>query len=418
MSSDLGGEGQSQRVLEDRVRRMLCPELEPEIIGVTATEWQEMNESEVERGADEARRQLDLFVSRVLDAARSHQMREEMEKSRREKNLRVFKCSSCGNAVPGNFLEVEGSIICQGVDGGGCGLELVNNKPHEGNFYRSFEGEDDRSHHGKGFDPLFSEAWNSRMSSNIEDAKNIGQLKAAIQKVDDDQSSANRELDDRSTREAYKDKHKNQSFAIMSDTASNLLLHPRVLERAKFVFAKFREDRDKVQRPNLVLAACLVAALRESEKLALTEDPEEAERLVADPTVLAEREQHMMEERRKRLAGIEQGNATRKRERELAVAEVSAAPYVPMAKWDDAKVREWVESNVAAVEVASGGGGTAQRDVAWLGNFMKCLSTPAKTPVSTPGQCLMFANTMKLISCSSGDELAANHLFLALKVTP
>ena len=30
----------------------------------------------------------------------------------------------------------------------GCGFEVVFRKPHEGNFYRSFEGEEDRSHHG------------------------------------------------------------------------------------------------------------------------------------------------------------------------------------------------------------------------------------------------------------------------------
>jgi hypothetical protein len=417
--------------LEDRLRRMMCPELEPEIVGVTAAEWAELEDSEIESGADEARRQLNSTVSRVLDAARSYQMREDLEKSRRAKNLRVFKCTSCGNAVPGNFLEVEGSIICQGTDARGCGLELVNNKPHEGNFYRSFEGEDDRSHHGKGFDPLFSEAWNSRMGSTIENVKNAGKLKAVMQKVEEDQSSTTREVDDRSTREAYKDKHKNQAFAIMSDTVANLSLHARVLERAKYIFAKFREDRDKVQKQNLVLAACLVAALRESEKLSLAEEPEEARPSLttADPAVLAEREQHMMAERRKRLADIEQGNAKRKRERESEVAEVSAAPYVPMAKWDDAKVRQWLAGaaasavqpdTLAAWELkARGGGGAATAaheggQPAWLDAFMQRLLAPGKTP----GQCLVLANTFKyglksLGACSL--SLSLSILFLPMK---
>jgi hypothetical protein len=76
--------------------------------------------------------------------------RQNEEKERQEKNLFKFRCPTCKNKDQVQFREVEGSVICLGVDGlGSCGLEIINHRPHEGNFYRSFEGEEDRSHHGK-----------------------------------------------------------------------------------------------------------------------------------------------------------------------------------------------------------------------------------------------------------------------------
>jgi hypothetical protein len=56
--------------------------------------------------------------------------------------LSPHRCKKCGNKDQLRFLEIEGSMICKGVnDETGCGYELINYKQHEGNFYRSFEGQ-------------------------------------------------------------------------------------------------------------------------------------------------------------------------------------------------------------------------------------------------------------------------------------
>lgn len=74
-----------------------------------------------------------------------------------------------------------------------------------------------------------------------------------------------RDADDRTTRESYKDKHKQKAFDAMKDCGLSLSLHPRVVDRATWLFTDFRDDRDKVQKDRLVWAACLVGALRETE---------------------------------------------------------------------------------------------------------------------------------------------------------
>jgi hypothetical protein len=88
--------------------------------------------------------------SPISPAVHSFARRQNEEKERQAKNLNKFSCPKCKNKDQVNFREVEGSVICLGIDGlGSCGLEIINHRPHEGNFYRNFEGEEDRSHHGK-----------------------------------------------------------------------------------------------------------------------------------------------------------------------------------------------------------------------------------------------------------------------------
>ena len=98
-------------------------------------------------------------------------------------------------------------------------------------------------------------------------------LMATIKAIEEGALEMDRREDDRSTRESYKDKHKDKAFAMMKNAKSNLQLHHRPVERAQELFSAFRNAREKVQKENLVIAACLVLAHREvrvSETLTLS----------------------------------------------------------------------------------------------------------------------------------------------------
>ena len=231
--------------LESAILKILCPELALEQLEVSALEWQALGPPERQRGEDAAHRLLEGAIYKIVEAGHAARRKQDEVKERQQKNAVVFRCPACRNQDQAKFREVEGAVICQGIDEKGCGREIIGHRPHEGNFYRSFEGEDDRSHHGKPFNPLFSEAFNSRISCSIEGVgiKAGAKIKAAMNKVEEELSYKERDSDDRRTRDSYKDKHKNKTFLKMADVANNLSLHPRVVERAQWYFAMFRDDR-------------------------------------------------------------------------------------------------------------------------------------------------------------------------------
>jgi hypothetical protein len=65
---------------------------------------------------------------------------------------------------------------------------------------------------------------------------------------------------DRRTRIGYKDKQKKDAFMQMAHVGDALSLHEAVVQRAKELFAGFRDDRELVQQFKGVIAACLCEA--------------------------------------------------------------------------------------------------------------------------------------------------------------
>eukprot|EP00615_Pteridomonas_danica_P010977 CAMPEP_0114342354 /NCGR_PEP_ID=MMETSP0101-20121206/9738_1 /TAXON_ID=38822 ORGANISM="Pteridomonas danica, Strain PT" /NCGR_SAMPLE_ID=MMETSP0101 /ASSEMBLY_ACC=CAM_ASM_000211 /LENGTH=362 /DNA_ID=CAMNT_0001476423 /DNA_START=218 /DNA_END=1303 /DNA_ORIENTATION=- len=253
--------------MEDKIRKILVPELELELMDVTALQWEELSQNEKEQCEAKSKQLLESTISKILDVEEQEIQNKVQEKQR--KNTFRYRCTKCPNRDQKRFVEIEGSIICCGInDKQGCGYEMINYKQHEGNFYRSFAGEDDRSHHGKPFNPLYSEAWNSRISSSSDslEKESASKFKATIAKVEDDLDKVNRDVDDHRTRDSYRDKHKSKVFESMKDVISNLCLHSSIEKRAQYLFSIFRDDRDRVQREKLVTAACLVIAYRENVK--------------------------------------------------------------------------------------------------------------------------------------------------------
>lgn len=144
---------------------------------------------------------------------------------------------------------------------------------HEGSQYRKFEGEEDRNHHGDAPNPLFSDSHNMSTtlggvsfqpgagmggygSGGKRNIENILRNAHAYTEMNISQFGK----DEKKTRIGYKDRQKKDAFYQMAHAGDALGLHEAVVQRAKELFAGFRDDREMVQQFKGVLAACLCEA--------------------------------------------------------------------------------------------------------------------------------------------------------------
>jgi len=179
------------------------------------------------------------------------------------------KCKSCGNNDQSKFVldRRNGDVICSN-----CGTVASESLMHEGSQYRKFEGEVDRNHHGDTANPLYSNAHN--MSTTLGGVQvttgagigGFGSQKRGLETILRN-AHAYTELNisqfgkgDRRTRIGYKDKQKKDAFMQMAHCGDALNLHEAVVQRAKELFAGFRDDRELVQQFKGVIAACLCEA--------------------------------------------------------------------------------------------------------------------------------------------------------------
>jgi len=68
---------------------------------------------------------------------------------------------------------------------------------------------------------------------------------------------------EKKTRIGYKDKQKKEAFSKMNHVGDALCLHDAVVQRAKELFAGFRDDRELVQQFKGVVAACICEAFHQ-----------------------------------------------------------------------------------------------------------------------------------------------------------
>jgi hypothetical protein len=182
---------------------------------------------------------------------------------------KLKKCTSCGNTDQALFVldRRNGDVICSA-----CGTVNAESLMHEGSQYRKFEGEADRNHHGDSANSLFSNAQN--LSTTLGGVQittgagggGFGTQKKGLETVLRN-AHAYTELNlsqfgkgDRRTRVGYKDKQKKDAFVQMTHVGDALNLHEAVVQRAKELFAGFRDDRELVQQFKGVVAACLCEA--------------------------------------------------------------------------------------------------------------------------------------------------------------
>ena len=179
------------------------------------------------------------------------------------------KCKSCGNNNQALFAldRKNGDVICEN-----CGTVAVESLMHEGSQFRKFEGEADRNHHGDAPNRLYSNAHN--MSTTLSGVQmstgaGIGGFGSGQRGLETVLRNAHAftELNlstfgkgDRRTRIGYKDKQKRDAFSQMTHCGDALNLHEAVIQRAKELFAGFRDDRELVQQFKPVIAACLCEA--------------------------------------------------------------------------------------------------------------------------------------------------------------
>mmetsp|Transcript_22363 Transcript_22363/g.48498 ORF Transcript_22363/g.48498 Transcript_22363/m.48498 type:complete len:783 (-) Transcript_22363:88-2436(-) len=177
------------------------------------------------------------------------------------------RCDTCGNNEQSNFIldRKNGDLICTN-----CGTVVSESIMHEGSQFRKFEGEEDRNHHGDAPNPLFSNSHNMGTTlggMSFQTGAGMGGygsggrggienvLRNAHAYTEMNISQFGKE--EKKTRIGYKDRQKKDAFYQMAHAGDALGLHEAVVQRAKELFAAFRDDRELVQQFKGVIAACL-----------------------------------------------------------------------------------------------------------------------------------------------------------------
>ncbi|GKY91429.1 hypothetical protein MPSEU_000115200 [Mayamaea pseudoterrestris] len=273
------------------------------------------------------------------------------------------KCNTCGNNDQTAFVldAKNGDVICEN-----CGTVVSESIMHEGSQFRKFEGEEDRNHHGDAWNPLYSNSHN--MSTTLGGLQVSGGIhgwgagsKRNLETILRN-AHAYTELNvsqfgktDRKTRVGYKDKQKREAFAQMQHVGDALNLHEAVIQRAKEIFAGFRDDRELVQQFKPVIAACLCEAfeyLSQSGKAILKQDEiKQVEAAAAAVGPVSARGARRNELHSATLAGkgglmIDFSNIEKdKLEAPSAVVSSSSSPKAsekPTAAWDLLDCRSWL----------------------------------------------------------------------------
>jgi len=186
------------------------------------------------------------------------------------------KCKVCNNNDQSSFVldRKNGDLICTN-----CGTVATESLMHEGSQFRKFEGELDRNHHGDTPNPLYSNAHNMSTTLggvSVQTGAGMGgfgsgkkqNLENILRNVHDytEMNISQFGKDEKKTRVGYKDRQKKDAFVKMTHAGDALSLHEAVVQRAKELFAGFRDDRELVQQFKGVVAACLCEAFDQLSK--------------------------------------------------------------------------------------------------------------------------------------------------------
>lgn len=216
---------------------------------------------------------LESYVSKIAqhdEMVTFRLERQQIDLLARKRKPPILTCPNplCQNQLDENFEKDERMAQLTCIL---CGVEVLGRMVFDGEWERLFEGEVNPTSHGPKSDDRFSSAHN--LGTNIVSLP--GGLLSSQAK---DLSSTQQEIEmnynngTKRTRQAYKDKMKTEMFQVIQDVGESVQLHRMVLERAKTLFARLRDDTEQLNNRYEHVAACIILALREKRN-AVTVSP-------------------------------------------------------------------------------------------------------------------------------------------------
>lgn len=176
-----------------------------------------------------------------------------------------MRCFSCGNEDQGCFRtrHETGDTVCTK-----CGVVQSQRNAFDGDWTRSFEGDEDKSQTGAAPSHLHSASYNLRTSLGGTEGVSNEVLKTLqrVQKTIDDDYTHGAVKGERRTKDSTKDRQKERAFDSIKQVADKLALPERVVATACNLFAQFRDNRENLHAYENVLTACLSAALEDMQQ--------------------------------------------------------------------------------------------------------------------------------------------------------
>lgn len=176
----------------------------------------------------------------------------------------VEPCPNCRSTDESRILidERQGDRVCRN-----CGFVEADKIIYDGDWTRSFEGEESTSQIGPPPNPLLSNRAN--LSTGIGDFAGMSrsqmrQIRLIAAAVDRGSGNTAAGVSDRRTRVSYKDRMKLQASEALTAAGECLGFAKPTVERAKVIFAAFRDNREHLTNYQESLAACLLAAVEET----------------------------------------------------------------------------------------------------------------------------------------------------------
>ena len=283
--------------------------------------------------------QLKVVISRVSEARYDFSKAEEVFST----NLpavepQIFRCpnASCGNRDSDALFTDprSGDTICTN-----CGEVVQDHMVDRGAAKRNFEDKEDRNHHGPASDRLMPDSVNMRTSFHRVEGQEKSKLNRLLQisnQVEMDVSNIGN-FGKASTRTGYKTLHKLEAFKLMNELAMNLQIHDAVIEKAKELFAKYREVKERVEKPNATVAACIMLSFAELlPKLGSL-----------DVTYTSIRERDGLKNSAKESSYTTDVAAVAQETQDVAL---SCLPDKKMGVWEEADCQEWLSHVIASRE--------------------------------------------------------------------
>lgn len=196
-----------------------------------------------------------------------------------------YTCPLCGNYEQENFIEAkfEGDVICNGVNGEGCGLVMVE-RAIDHSPVLEYDGDEIRGHHGSANMKHISEASNLstkllRTGYQKQGSFKFKDIKKVHNNVTEQYSTYGKEKENKDTRREYKEQQIRQAEIVFSDACRELPLSERVQSIALDYFAAFRLLKKQIRDVGKWRAACLLLGLEEVNQF----ESQVVERVLATP---------------------------------------------------------------------------------------------------------------------------------------